>query len=132
RLTAVNHMRGSRGRARRGRGLYQGGICAAPHKNTFEYATIHGMGWNVDSPPNSRSIETIGTSPSLSPSSWARMDISKAQDQPLPMPVDFNLGKTPRRNIFMPVVESLSAVAEQSGNTVLPVSERRCPSHEPP
>src|SRR5438046_1805810 len=93
---------------------------------------IHGMGRNVDSPPNNRSIETIGTSPSLSPRSWARMDISKAQDQPAPIPVNFNCGKTSRRNIFIPVVESLSAVAEQNRNKVFPASERKCPSNEPP
>src|SRR5215475_9063487 len=38
-------MRGSRGRASRGRGLYHGGIWTAPHKNTFEQA-INGNDWN--------------------------------------------------------------------------------------
>jgi hypothetical protein len=60
------------------------------------------MGWHVDSLPNSRSIDTVGTSLSLTPSSWARMDISKAQDQPAPIPVNFNLGEDVAPEHFHP------------------------------
>src|SRR5205823_4149281 len=50
--------------------------CVSPQTNQRKYSAVHGPSLNVDVPPYSRSIDTMGTSPSLRPCIWALMAIS--------------------------------------------------------
>src|SRR5205807_8777617 len=53
-----------------------------PHMNQRKYSTVHGPRRNVDLPPYSLSMETIGTSPRRSPATCALIAISNATAHP--------------------------------------------------